>query len=320
MLVSMKAKKVNVLIRAELTGKQLNEIRSISKMLRIVACREESEASKFIASSEVVAGWVGEKVLRKARRLKWLHVFSTGVDSLPCRGLMRKGVLVTCSKGAHSIPVAEHALMFMLMLAKHMPFHTRCQIQRRWGWVHTNELRGKTVGVVGFGHIGKEIARQARCLGMRVIATRRTGLIEPGADILLPMNQLRKLLSESDFVVAAAPLTEKTKWMFGEKEFRSMKSEAYFINIARGKLVQERALVKALRNGWIRGAALDVTEMEPTPKDSELYELENLILTPHVSGGSREAFERSLGIFIENLRRYLNGERLLNLVDKKECY
>jgi phosphoglycerate dehydrogenase-like enzyme len=155
---------------------------------------------------------------------------------------------------------------------------------------------------------------------MRVIAIRRTGLIEPGADVILSMKQLKKLLSESDFVVASAPLTERTKWIFGEKEFRSMKKEAYFINIARGKLVKEKALVKALREGWIRGAALDVTEVEPTPTESDLYELENLILTPHVSGGSGEAFERSLEIFRENLRRYLNGEVLLNLVDKKEFY
>ncbi|MEM2884942.1 MAG: NAD(P)-dependent oxidoreductase [Thermoproteota archaeon] len=155
---------------------------------------------------------------------------------------------------------------------------------------------------------------------MRVVATRRTGLAEPGADVLLPGSKIEDLLSESDFVVTAAPLTKKTKGMFGEREFKTMKRGAYFINVARGGLVEEGALVKALREGWIAGAALDVTGVEPLPPGSELYELENVILTPHVSGSSKEAFERSLGIFRENLRRYLAGEALLNLVDRKECY
>jgi len=318
MAEGMRSRKVLVL--SKITKKQLEGIRSVSSKLKVVAFEKESEASRHISDSEVIAGWISEEALGKALKLKWIHTFSTGVDSILHYRTMREDVILTCSKGAHSTPVAEHALMFMLMLAKHMPLYSKCQNQRRWKWLHTSELRGKTVGIVGFGHIGKEIARQARCLGMRVIAMRRTRLVEPGADILLPSGNLNALLSESDFVVVAAPLTRKTEGMFGEKEFRAMKRGAYFINIARGGLVQEEALVKALRRGWIGGAALDVTENEPPPPKSELYELENLVLTPHVSGGSREAFERSLGIFRENLRRYIAGETLLNVVDKKECY
>jgi len=137
---------------------------------------------------------------------------------------------------------------------------------------------------------------------------------------LLPIDELKKLLSSSDFVIAAVPLTNKTRGMFREGEFKAMKRGSYFINIARGGLVEEKALVKALRNGWIRGAALDVTMVEPPPPESELYDLDNLILTPHVSGGSKEAFGRSLDLFRENLRRYISGESLLNVVDKAICY
>jgi D-2-hydroxyacid dehydrogenase (NADP+) len=157
-------------------------------------------------------------------------------------------------------------------------------------------------------------------LGMNVIALRRTSSADLGADAILPIEKLRLLLSSSDFVIAAVPLTEETRGMFREEEFRAMNRGGYFINIARGGLVEEKALVKALKRGWIHGAALDVTEVEPPPPDSELYELDNVILTPHTSGGSREAFERSIGIFRENLRRYLAGEPLLNIVDKATCY
>lgn len=317
---TVRSKEMKVLITSKLTEQQLKKIESLSGILNIVICKSESEVSRSIADAEVVAGWVDGKTLRKAKRLKWLHTFSTGVDSLICQRLLRRDTLVTCSKGAHAIPVAEHAVMFMLMLAKHMPFYTRCQQNKKWKWLHTSELHGRTVGIVGFGYIGREIARLSRGFGMKVIATRRTGSVDLGADALIPIKNLKKLLSSSDFVVAAVPLTKETKGMFREGEFKAMKRGGYFINIARGGLVVEKALVNALKKGWISGAALDVTEVEPPPPDSELYDLDNLILTPHVSGGSREAFERSLEIFRENLRRYLSGEPLLNIVDKSICY
>jgi len=314
----MRPGKINVLVCSDLTERQLKTTKSLSRKLDVVVCKDHVRASRLIGDAEIVAGWIDERFIRKAKKLKWFHTFSTGVDSALCRSLMGRDVIITCSKGAHAIPVAEHAVMFMLMLAKNMPFYTRCQRSKNWKWIHTSELLGRTVGIIGFGHIGREIARLSMCLGMKVIATKRTSSFGPEG--LLPADKLNKLLSSSDFVIAAVPLTNETKGMFREGEFRAMKRGAYFINIARGGLVDEKALVKALRNGWIRGAALDVTMVEPPPPESELYELENLILTPHVSGGSREAFERSLVIFRENLRRYTSGESLLNVVDKAICY
>jgi phosphoglycerate dehydrogenase-like enzyme len=311
---------INVLIRSELTRHQLKVIKALSDGLHVKVCDSKPHFSKLVKDAEVIAGWVDEKTLRDAQNLRWLHTFSTGVDSMPCRGLIDRGILVTCSKGAHAIPIAEHVLMFMLMLTKNMPFYTKCQLTKKWRWLRTSELRDKTVGIVGFGNIGREIARQSKCLGMRVIATRRTSSVEPGADILLPRRELKKLLSMSDFVIAAIPLTSETKGMFGVEEFMAMKRGAYFINIARGGLVQEKALIEAIKKGWIAGAALDVMETEPPRPDSKLYDLHNTILTPHVSGGSTQAFERGLGIFRENLRRYLAGETLLNLIDQSACY
>jgi len=314
----MRPRKINVLVCSDLTERQTKTIKSLSGKLNVVVCKGDVKPSSLIGDAEIVAGWVNERLIRKAKKLRWFHTFSTGVDSTLCRCLMGRDTLVTCSKGAHAIPVAEHAVMFMLMLAKNMPFYARCQRLRSWKWLHTSELRGRTVGIIGYGHIGREIARLSMCLGMKVIATKRTGSLGPEG--LLPIEKLKKLLSSSDFVIAAVPLTNETKGMFREEEFKAMKRGACFINIARGGLVEEKALVKALRNGWIRGAALDVTMIEPPPPDNELYELDNLVLTPHVSGGSREAFERSLVIFRENLRRYMSGESLLNVVDKAICY
>jgi len=312
--------RINVLISSKLTKRQIMNIRSLSRELNVMVCEDDAKVSRNIGDAEVVAGWIDEKFIGKAKKLKWLHTFSTGVDSILCRSLLRRDTLVTCSKGAHAVPVAEHAVMFMLMLAKNMPFYARCQQRRKWKWIRTSELRGRTVGIVGFGHIGREIARLSLCLGMKVIATKRTSSSGLGTVKLLPIDKLKKLLSSSDFVIAAAPLTDETRGLFREDEFKAMKRGAYFINIARGGLVEERAMVKALRNGWIRGAALDVMMVEPPPPKSELYDLGNLVLTPHVSGGSKEAFERSLELFRENLRRYISGESLLNVVDKAICY
>jgi len=316
----MRSRKINVLICSKFTERQIKTIRSLSSELNVMVCKDDAKVSRSIGDAEVVAGWVDEGDIRKAKKLKWFHTFSTGVDSILCRSLMGRDTLVTCSKGAHAIPVAEHAVMFMLMLAKNILFYARCQRHRKWKWLRTSELRDRTVGIVGFGHIGREIARLSMCLGMKVIATKRTGSLGHGTVELLPIDKLKKLLSSSDFVIAAVPLTNETKGMFREEEFKAMKRGAYFINIARGGLVEEKALVKALRNGWIRGAALDVMMVEPPSSKSELYDLDNLVLTPHVSGGSKEAFERSLELFRENLRRYISGESLLNVVDKAICY
>lgn len=179
------------------------------------------------------------------------------------------------------------------------------------------------MGIVGLGSIGREVARLAKAFGMRVIATRRSAKLISRAryvDILLPREHQIELLSDSDFVVLTLPLTPETRRLIGEKELRAMKSTAYLINVARGGIVDEEALIHALNARWIAGAGLDVFATEPLPADSRLWELPNVIFTPHIGGATEDYVLRATKVFHENLRRYLNGKKLLNVVDKKKGY
>jgi phosphoglycerate dehydrogenase-like enzyme len=184
-------------------------------------------------------------------------------------------------------------------------------------------LRGKTVGIIGLGHIGREVARLSKAFGMNVIATRRSATRTSRAryvDRLLPSKQMPSLLEESDFVVISVPHTPETHHLIGEKELGMMKPAAYIINIARGGIIDEEALIRALDEKRIAGAGLDVTEREPLPADSRLWDFDNVILSPHVSGGQENYVARATELFCDNLRRYLAGKKLRNVIDRKRGY
>jgi phosphoglycerate dehydrogenase-like enzyme len=212
---------------------------------------------------------------------------------------------------------------FILMFAKGMPLCFRMQQKHEWQRYMPHLLYGKTVGIMGLGHIGSEVARLSRAFGMKVIATRRSAK-KPGkarnVDLLLPQSQVRKMLAESDYVVLALPLTPETRHIIGEAEFASMKPGAFIINIGRGSLIDENALIRALDDKKIAGAGLDVTAPEPLPKESRLWDMENVIISPHVSGGMEDYTGRATALFCENLRRYINGKKLINIIDRKKGY
>jgi phosphoglycerate dehydrogenase-like enzyme len=186
------------------------------------------------------------------------------------------------------------------------------------------EVEGKTMGILGYGSIGKEIASRCKALGMNVVGLRRDEPSSPQnndrADIIFQDDHLEELLRNSDFVTVALPLTEETRGMIGEEELRMMKKEAYLINIARGGIIKEDVLIKALNNGWIAGAALDVFEKEPLAADHPFYKMSNVLITPHISGTNPEYMNRVIEIFADNLERYLEGKPLKNVVDKKQGY
>jgi phosphoglycerate dehydrogenase-like enzyme len=205
----------------------------------------------------------------------------------------------------------------------------------RWDLFAGPEVRGQTMGIVGYGSIGREVGRLARAFGMRVLATKRraeerrgTGYELPALgdpegtvpDQIFPPSRLREMLAQSDFVVLAVPLAPETEGLIGEGELRAMKPNAYLVNIARGPIVNEAALIRALQEGWIAGAGLDVFAQEPLPPDSPLWGMENVILSPHVAGFTIHYDERAADLFAENLRRYLAGEPLLNRVDRGRGY
>jgi phosphoglycerate dehydrogenase-like enzyme len=258
-----------------------------------------------------------------APRLRWIQLTSAGADRLLGSGFVEGGITVTTASGLHATPIGEFVIGAMLMWAKGAPRTMRAQLRREWVRFAPTEFFGKTVGIVGMGHIGAEVARLAKAFGCRVVASRRSvdaPATHEHADALLPPGDLARLLGESDYVAVCVPLTPETRGLIGERELRAMKPTAFLVNIARGAVIDEAALVVALREGWIAGAALDVFDREPLSAESPLWEMENVIVTPHVSGGTEIYNRRAVEIFTRNLRRYLAGEPLENTVDPSRGY
>ena len=293
----------------------------------------DEELAAHLATAEVVCGYTLPANWREtASRLRWLQFPGAGVDALRPTGLLERDsrVIVTTAAGIHATNIAEYVFGSMLMFNWNWPQMLRLQDQHIWArsatWYNLGrrELFGQALGIVGLGHIGRRIAQVGRTFGMRTLATRhsapREGQHDPDVDELFPRERLHDMLSQSDYVVLAVPLTPETEKMIGEAELRAMRRSAYLVNIARGRVIDEDALIRALREEWIAGAGLDVTEREPLPADSPLYGLPNVILTPHISGNSIHYDERLADLFANNLRRYRAGEPLLNRYNPSRGY
>lgn len=314
----------------------LKRIRSVSPKIKVTDAStlvftelrgddaKKDELDALLAKTDVLYGFVPPKnVLSRAPRLKWMQATSAGVDRHQDTEIWRSKVVLTGVSGIHATPIGEFVMGLILMFAKDMPKSFQMKQKREWQRYMPYTLRHKTVGIVGLGHIGAEVARLAKAFGMRVIATRRS-IKQAGkarnVDLLLPKNRMKEMLAESDYVVVSLPLTPETRHAIGEAELKAMKPTAYIINIGRGGLIDQEALIRALDAKQIAGAGLDVVTPEPLPKDSRLWDFENVILTPHISGGMENYLERATELFCENLKRYLNGKRLLNVIDKKKGY
>jgi phosphoglycerate dehydrogenase-like enzyme len=267
---------------------------------------------------------VPNDLVERAPNLRWLQLTSAGVDRLLDSPIVRSHVTVTTASGIHAVTISEYVMGAILAFAKGFPGAQRAQIEAKWAPYPPQELEGQTVGIVGMGAIGSRVAELARAFGMRVLAIRRS--VEARADgggpvdELLPPADLPYLLGQSDYVVIAVPLTPESTKMIGEAQLRAMKPSAVIVNISRGSVIDEQVLIRALKERWIAGAALDVFEREPLPSDSELWALDNVLLTPHISGGTPRYMERAIELFCENLRRYLDGEPLRNVVDVARGY
>jgi D-2-hydroxyacid dehydrogenase (NADP+) len=263
-----------------------------------------------------------------ARKLKWLHSTAAGVGQLMYPELRESGIEVTNASGVHRIPMAEHILCILIALARRFPDCFRYQQQSLWAqqelWnapIRPRELRGQVLLFIGFGAIGREVAKMIRPLGMRVWAVTRSGRAEEGlAEQVFPASKLDEVLPQADFVVLAAPETPETRKMIGPREFGLMKPSAYFLNVSRGALVDEPALISALEQRKIAGAALDVASQEPLPPENPLWKLDNAFITPHMSAVSEHLWERQTDLLMENLERWFAGDELLNRVDLNRGY
>ncbi len=278
----------------------------------------------ILSNAEIIYGYgLPVNVIARSPKLKWVQMISAGVDKFLTDEFRQSKVIMTNVRGMHAVPMGEFVLGEMLMFAKGAQHCFQQKQQKQWKPFTPSMLHSKTVGIVGLGSIGHEIARLSKAFGMRVLAVRRSeakAKTTRYVDGIFPREQLNEMLSQSDFVVLTVPLTSETHKIIGEPEFRSMKPTAYLINVARGNVVDEEALVRALEKNQIAGAALDVFAEEPLPANSRLWDLPNVIFSPHVAGSMEGYAEQANDIFCENLKRYLAGRKLLRIVDKQKGY
>ena len=281
-----------------------------------------------VSDAEVAfGGWSVDRlraVLAGMPKLRWIHTFSAGVDRYLPELATHERILLTNNSGAYDVPIAEHVIAMIFAAAKKVPEHLAAQGRHEWQRESPHaEVRGATLVILGLGSIGTELARLAAGVGMRVVGIRRDARADrpaPGVERIVPPERLAEAAADADYLAVAAPLTPQTKGMVSAEVLRALKPTAWVINIARGPIVDEAALVAALAEKRIGGAALDVFDTEPLPETSPLWSLDNAIITPHISNSSPRLRARSLALVTENVRRFKAGEPLLNLVDRTIGY
>jgi D-2-hydroxyacid dehydrogenase (NADP+) len=286
--------------------------------------RSDIDYNQLLAQAEVIfATRIPPDVVKRAPRLRWIQFTSAGVDHLWNPTLRDANIIVTSTRGIHVIPLSEFVLSCILMFAKGWSRLIKQQQQHQWSKFLTEEVHGKTLVCIGVGEIGKGISRLAGAFGMHVIGVRRREDVhDRPAEVneLFPMSALNQVLPRADYVVACLPLTARTRACLGEGAFRAMKPSAVFVNVGRGKTVDEEALLRSLREGWIRGAALDVFAEEPLAKDNPLWDLPNVLICPHMATDTALYAEHITDVVCDNLKRYAQGEPLRNVIDQNEGY
>ncbi|MBI2910260.1 MAG: D-2-hydroxyacid dehydrogenase [Chloroflexi bacterium] len=266
-----------------------------------------------------------KNLLSRAPRLKWCQFQGSGIDKYVNTEIMDGRIRVTNSREASGIPIGEHVIGLVFALARNIQGLHLLQMGRHWGPpLLAVELNGKTLGILGMGAIGTQAARIARGIGMRVIGTRRSAT-EREHDVgyfdeVYPCHALIEMLAACDFVALTLPLTAETRKLIGEKELRAMKPSAFIINTSRGAIIDEPVLIRALKEGWIAGAGLDVTEQEPLPPESDLWGMPNVVLSPHQAAHTDRRSYHISRLFCENLKRYISGEPLVNVVTRERGY
>ncbi|MFN8525782.1 MAG: D-2-hydroxyacid dehydrogenase [Chloroflexota bacterium] len=304
----------------ELTAEQRAQINAAAGPASVRHFESRADLEREIEQADIVVGSLSAEGLARAVRLKWVQSWAAGTNEILFPEMVESPVAVTSCAGNGGIPLAEHAVMLMLMLNRNATRWLQNQAEQRWErWVHP-ELNGLTCGIIGLGHSGKDLALKAGAFHMRVLGMRRNAQPTEHVDQVFPREQLHDLLSQSDFVVMTAPRTPETIGMLGEAEFRAMKPSAHYICFSRGGIADDAALLRALREGWIAGAGLDAHSEEPLPADSPFWTAPNTIITPHNGATTPGTVQRGVDIFIDNLRRFFRGEALHNIVDKRAGY
>jgi phosphoglycerate dehydrogenase-like enzyme len=316
---------IKILLAARLAPEQIESVRRAGRNVDLVVPRNDAEMLKAAEDAEVILGAPSVEAIRAAKRLKWVQHWAAGVENLP-RELMQHPCVLTNMQRVFAPVIAETAFALLLGLTRGLVQASvpsfRLRKWERGDAVPLDDLYQKTMGVVGLGGIGTEIARRAHDgFGMKVLAVDPKPMPRPEfvAELREPA-WLAEMVPQVDVLVSCAPHTKETVKLFNEAIFRALRKTAYFINVSRGALVDQVALARALEEGWIRGAGLDVTTPEPLPPEDPLWDCPNLVITPHNSGHAPIRLVRLVALVAENVRRYSNGLALLNVVDKERGY
>lgn len=301
-------------IRAEI-GKHLHAAG------RSVEFVDESTIKTVLPQAEVLLSGFAPRIdWSTAKRLQLLHFMGAGIDHLwPAAGLP-ENVIIANTRGVHGLEMRDHTLAMMLAFERELPLTFAQQTQKQWAPFLGGTLSGKTLGLLGLGEVGLPIARAAKALGMRVLGMRNRSLPTPEVDLLFSFDKLSELLAMTDYLVITTPLTSRTRGMIGSHEIAQLPQHAVIIVVSRGGIVNEMALEAGLREGRIRGAALDVFAQEPLPASSSLWNTPNILITPHISGWVPGYIARIMTVFLKNLERFENGEPVLTAVDRDREY
>ncbi len=320
---------LTVLVLANPAERQLAMLEQLPAETSI-AVGERAEAFERAApDADVILNWSGSgdllhEVFRLCPRVRWVHTRSAGLDGLLFPELVESSAVLTNASGVFSEALGEFALAGILFFAKDLRRMIRNQAAGRWEQFDIAEIAGQTLGIVGYGDIGRAVAARARAMGMRVVAAKRhalrAGATDDYAERIYTPERTAEMIAISDYIVAAAPLTGETRGLIGEREFAAMKPAAVVINLGRGPVIDEAAMVRALSERRIRGAVLDVFDTEPLPEGHPFYRLDNVLLSPHSADHTADWLERAMQLFLDNFTRFQKGKPLNNLVDKKLGY
>jgi phosphoglycerate dehydrogenase-like enzyme len=331
---------ITPILSARYRSADLERIREAAPGARIVAVSLEGLADAPLDDVEVLLRGplpapVFDRLLARCPQLRWVHSATAGVERVLTPAALERGLVISNARGVFSRPIAEYVMLMILSAARRLPQLLELQRERTWQPLEGTELRDVTVGIVGLGSIGRAVGALATSFGCRVVAVRRRShdladapLPDDGEPSFGPVRldrvggpeTLAALLSESDFIVLAAPLTPETEEMINAETLALVKPGAWLINVARGRLIDERALLRELRDGHLGGAVLDTFRDEPLPPMSSFYDLPNVIVTPHTAWSSGRVLDRSVELFCDNLRRFAAGDPLLNVVDPSAGY
>jgi len=315
-----------LLVLNDPAARYLRHLAQLPDEVDIVAGHQRETFERHLEDAAVVFVGMGSAALFRdlwpsLKGVRWVHSLAAGVEGLLIPDFAASGVPLTNSRGVFARSLAEFVIAGVLFFAKDLRRMLRNQRAGVWEPFDVEELTGRTMGIVGYGEIGRAAAVRARALGMRVIAVRRrVGEPDGVAEKILPPEGILEVMKESDYVVAAAPLTPSTRGMVGAREFAAMKPSAVFINVGRGPVVDEQALVEALATRRIRGAALDVFEQEPLPAGHPFWPMDHVLLSPHCADHTDTWLDEAMELFLDNFRRFQSGAPLRNVVDKQSGY